>query len=288
MKSPACLGGLGIVLFIFSLAVLSVEFGESRRSLLSRYVLTYGPHQEDRSIIAPPSAPDGRHWFGTDIHSRDLFSRLLHGAKISMQVGLAAELIALAIGLVVGALAGFFGGWLDVCLMRIADVLLAFPLPIFAMAAIAVFDTRSIILVFAVLGLMGWAGIARLIRAQCLSVRGRGYPEAARALGAGRLRLIGRHVLPNAMAPALVAASVGVAANILTEAWLSFLGLGVQAPAVSWGRMIVDGQNNLVEEPWLCIFPGLALAVTVLGFVLLADGLRDALDPRTRLATHAS
>ncbi len=280
--------GLCIVLFVTTLAALSIEFGVPQQSILSRYVLDYGPHEEDRTIESPPTPPDSRHWLGTDVQRRDLLSRLLHGSKISIQVGLAAEAIALLLGLVIGALAGFFGGWIDTALMRLADIMLAFPVPILAMAAIAVFDTRSITLVFVVLGLMGWAGIARLTRAQCLSVRERGYPEAARAIGAGNTRLITRHILPVAAAPALVAASVGVAGNILTEAWLSFLGLGVQGHAVSWGRMIVDAQPELVIRPWLCVFPGIALGITVLGFVLLADGLRDALDPRTRVATHTS
>jgi len=276
-----------MVLALTAVALLSIEYGSPRLSILSRFVLEHAPDEEDRSVAAP-SPPDGRHWFGTDIHGRDLLSRLLHGARISMQVGLAAEAIALALGLIVGASAGFLGGWIDALLMRVADLLLAIPLPILAMAAIAVFETRSITLVFGVLGFLGWAGIARLVRAQCLSVRARGYPEAARALGAGSVRLIGRHVLPNAMAPALVAAAIGVAMNILTEAWLSFIGLGVQAPAISWGRMIVDAQPDLTIRPWLCITPGIALFLTVLGFVLLADGLRDLLDPRSRVATHAS
>jgi ABC-type dipeptide/oligopeptide/nickel transport system permease subunit len=288
LRSPAACAGLAIVLFMTLLAILSIDLGEARRSILARYVLAHGPHDEDRAIAAPPTPPDARHWLGTDIQRRDLLSRLLHGARLSMQVGLGAEAIALALGVVVGALAGYRGGWVDAILMRAADVLLSLPLPILAMAAIAVFDTRSIALIFIVLGLMGWAGIARLVRAQCLSLRARGYPEAARALGAGGMRLIVRHLLPGAAAPALVAASVGVAMNILTEAWLSFIGLGVQAPAVSWGRMIVDGQPELMVRPWLCIFPGIALGVTVLGFVLLADGLRDALDPKTRIATHTT
>ncbi|MFQ5701054.1 MAG: ABC transporter permease [Acidobacteriota bacterium] len=288
LRSPSAVAGLLIVLCLLALAAASIEFGEGRRSILSRYLLSYGPHDEDRSIRMPPSPPDRRHLLGTDIQRRDLFSRLLHGSKISLQVGLTAEAIALAIGLAFGALAGYFGGWIDALLMRLADLLLAFPLPIIAMAAIAVFDTRSITLVFVVLGLMGWAGIARLVRAQCLSVRRRGYPEAARALGAGSVRIIGLHLLPNSVAPALVAASVGVAMNVLTEAWLSFIGLGVQAPAVSWGRMIVDGQPELTIHPWLCVYPGLALGLTVLGFVLLGDGLRDALDPKMQVVTHSS
>ena len=287
-KSPAAVAGLAIVLFMTLLAFLSIELGPARRSLLARYVLAHGPHDEDRAVVSPPTPPDARHWLGTDVQRRDLLSRLLHGARISMQVGLGAEAIALALGVAVGALAGYRGGWVDAILMRVADVLLSLPLPILAMAAIAMFDTRSIVLIFVVLGLMGWAGIARLVRAQCMSVRSRGYPEAARALGAGGLRLIARHLLPAAFAPALVAATVGVAMNILTEAWLSFIGLGVQSHSVSWGRMIVDGQPELTVRPWLCVFPGIALGITVMGFVLLADGLRDALDPKTRMATHTT
>lgn len=288
LRSPAACAGLAIVLFMTLLALLSIELGEARRSILARYVLTHGPHDEDRAIVSPPAPPDARHWLGTDVQRRDLLSRLLHGSRISMQVGLGAEAIALALGVGVGALAGYRGGWVDAILMRTADVLLSLPLPILAMAAIAVFETRSMVLIFVVLGLMGWAGIARLVRAQCLSLRARGYPEAARALGAGGPRLVMRHLLPGALSPALVAASVGVAMNILTEAWLSFIGLGVGGPAVSWGRMIVDGQPELTVRPWLCVFPGLALGITVMGFVLLADGLRDALDPKTKLATHTT
>jgi ABC-type dipeptide/oligopeptide/nickel transport system permease subunit len=293
-RSPAAIAGLLIVTLAMGLAIISIEFVTPRearddvgaRSLLSRLLLTYGPNDVDREIKIAPSPPDARHWLGTDHQQRDLLSRLLHGARLSIQVGLFAEAIALLIGMAVGALAGFYGGRLDSCLMRAADVLLALPLPIMAMAAIAVFESPGIVLVFVVLGLLGWAGIARLVRAQCLSVRALGYPEAARALGAGDLRLIALHVLPNAAAPAIVAASVGVAGNILAEAWLSFLGLGAQPPAVSWGQMIVDAQGDLASRPWLCIFPGLALALTVLGFVLLADGLRDALDPKMKMATH--
>ena len=280
------MAGLTIVLSMVALALLTIEFGEPRRSLLTRHLLAFGPHDQDVTIESPPTRPDARHWFGTDVFRRDLLSRVLHGSRISIQVGITAEMIALAIGLAAGALAAHYGGILDATVMRAADVLLALPLPIVAMAVIAVFETRSITLVFVVLGLIGWAGPARLVRAQCLSVRARGYPEAARALGAGDLRMMAYHVVPNAVSPALVAASLGVAGNILTEAWLSFLGLGAQPPAISWGRMIVDASSELAIRPWLCIFPGMALAITALGFVLLADGLRDALDPRSRLATH--
>lgn len=283
-KSPSALAGLSIVVAVTILAGLSIEIGGE--SILSRHLLRFDPHEEDRSVSSPPSPPDATHWLGTDVQRRDLLSRLLHASRISIQIGLAAEAIALLLGVCVGLLAGFYRGWIDSLLMRTADILLAFPLPIMAMAAMAVFDTRSITVVFVILGLMGWAGIARLVRSRCLSLSGGGYPEAARALGASDLRLMLRHVLPGAWGPALVAASVGVSGNILTEAWLSFLGLGVQYPAVSWGLMIVDARPYWLRRPELFIFPGLALSITVLGFILLADGLRDALDPKSRLATQ--
>lgn len=279
--------GAAIILLVATISLLSIEFGSPPRSLLSRFLTGWGPNEEDRDA-APLSAPDASHWLGTDIQRRDLLSRILHGARLSLMVGLAAETIALTIGLFVGALAGWYGGWIDTALMRTADVLLAIPLPILAMAAMAVFEARSIALVFVVLGLLGWAGIARLVRAQCLSVRSRGWPEAARALGAGNARMIALHLLPTAALPALVAAASGVAGNILTEAWLSFLGLGAQPPAISWGQMIVEGQSGFTLHPGLSLLPGLALGFTVLGFILLADGLRDALDPRTRVSTHTS
>lgn len=286
-NSPAALTGALIISAVTLIALLSIEYpgggAAAPRSFLARHILAYGPHDEDPSITLPPTGPGAGHPLGTDVQRRDLLSRVLHGAVTSLQIGVMAEIIALAIGLSVGAVAGFRGGWVDSLLMRGADILLALPLPILAMAAIAMFDARSTLVVLLVLGLMGWAGIARLTRSQCRSMAARAGTEAARALGARPVRVLLRHVLPHAMGPALVAASVGVGGNILTEAWLSFLGL--HAPQVSWGRMIVDARPDLVLRPWQCIVPGAALALTVLGFVLLADGLRDALDPRDRVAT---
>ncbi len=295
-RSPSALAGLAIISGMAALALLSIEWpalaldplGVQPRSILSRYLIAYSPAEDDLSIDRPPTPPDGRHWFGTDVQRFDLLSRVLHGSKISLQVGLAAEAIALLIGVGVGALAGFYEGRLGALLMRVADIVLALPLPIIAMAAIAVFERPSLPLIFAVLGLVGWAGIARLVRAQFLSVKRRGFSEAARALGAGDLRLIVRHILPEAFAPALVAAAAGVAGNILTEAWLSFLGLGPSTGTVSWGRMIADGRHSMGDRWWLWLFPGVALSATVLGFVLLADGLRDALDPRARSEAPAA
>jgi ABC-type dipeptide/oligopeptide/nickel transport system permease subunit len=264
----------------------TIDWGESSRSLLTRYLLAHDPLEVDKEVT-PPSPPGGGHALGTDPLGRDLLSRLLHGARVSLVVGVVAEAIALTLGLAVGVTAGYAGGRIDSLLMRVTDVLLAFPIPILAMGAMAVFDAPSVTLVFVVLGLMGWGGIARLVRSEILSLREREFAEAARALGARSARIAFRHLLPNAMAPAIVAATVGIAGNILTEAWLSFLGLGAQAPAPSWGRMIFEGQIYLTTRPWLCLYPGLALGITVGGFMLLADGLREALDPRWRGRTWA-
>jgi len=264
----------------------AVEWGEKPGSLLTRLRVATDPTAIDRGVL-PPSSPDARHLLGTDPLGRDFLSRLLHGARVSVVVGIVAEAIALLLGVTVGAIAGYAGGKLDALLMRATDILLAFPIPLIAMGAMAVLDSPSLVLVFVVLGLMGWGGIARLIRAEFLSLRERDFTEAARALGAGGGRVAFLHLLPNALAPALVAATVGVAGNILTEAWLSFLGLGAPPPTPSWGGMIFEGRVYLTTQPWLCLLPGLALAATVAGFLLLADGLRDLLDPRRRGQTWA-
>jgi len=280
------MAGALLVAAVSLVALAGIEWGEPRRSLLSRTILAHTPRDDDRTVM-PPSPPDEQHLLGTDSLGRDVLSRLLHGAKVSLSVGVIAEAIALLLGTAVGAVAGYAGGRADALLMRGADVLLAFPVPLLAMGAMAVFESPSLTVVFMVLGLMGWGGIARLVRAEFLSLREREFAEAARALGAGGGRIAFRHLLPNALAPALVAATVGVAGNILTEAWLSFLGLGAQPPTPSWGGMIFEGQTYLTTRPWLCLYPGFALALTVAGFMLLADGLRQALDPRLRDRTWA-
>jgi ABC-type dipeptide/oligopeptide/nickel transport system permease subunit len=268
------------------MALASMEWGPTHLSILTRLHLTQNPIRIDKHV-QPPSSPDALHLLGTDSQGRDYLSRLVHGARVSLTVGLVAESIALFLGVGIGVAAGYAGGNVDALLMRGTDVLLAFPIPLLAMGAMAVFDSPNLTLVFVVLGLMGWGGIARLIRAEIISLKQREFTDAARAIGAGGGRVALRHLLPNAMAPALVAATVGVAGNILTEAWLSFLGLGAQPPIPSWGGMILDGQVYLTTQPSLCLYPGLALAVTVGGFMLLADGLREALDPRWRRGTWA-
>jgi ABC-type dipeptide/oligopeptide/nickel transport system permease subunit len=229
--------------------------------------------------LQPPSA---EHWMGTDVQGRDVWARLIYGARISLAVGLISQSIALAIGLTLGLIAGYFGRWVDDLVMRLADVTLAFPTLLLLIAMVAALQP-SLLVVFVTVGIVGWAGMARLVRGQVLVVRQLEYVHAARALGTPDGRIIARHVLPNVIAPVVIATTLGMAGAIMAEAALSFLGLGVQPPTPSWGAMIADGRdlNQLRSSPWTSLFPGLAIGVTVLGFNLLGDALRDALDPRT-------
>jgi ABC-type dipeptide/oligopeptide/nickel transport system permease subunit len=279
--------GLAIVLLLVLVA--------AGASFLTRHFIGYGPYDPVVPAgVVPPTAPDARHWLGTDALGRDLLARILHGARISLTVGVLAEAVALFLGVLIGAAAGYYGGRVDEALMRLADIFFSLPAPLLALAVIAAFPDPeaipglrslpepSLALVFLVLGLIGWAGIARLVRAQILVVREMDYATAARAVGAGDARLLLRHLLPNALAPVVAVVTLGVAGNILAESWLSFLGLGARPPLPSWGTMITEGQSYLTTRPWVCIYPGLALLLTVLGFNLFGDGLREALDPRIR------
>jgi peptide/nickel transport system permease protein len=249
-------------------------------ALLAPLISPFDPKETNLEEITLP--PSGRHLLGTDDMGRDIASRIIHGSRISLSVGVVAQFVSLVIGLTIGALAGYYGGWIDSLLMRFTDIIFAFPTALFAIAVSAVFQKRTIITLFLILGLIGWAGVARIVRGAVLSVKHREFAEAARALGARDARIILRHILPNSLAPVIVAASIGIAGNILTEAWLSFLGLGLEASIPSWGNMIRDGQQFITTKPWICFFPGLAIVITVLAFNLLGDGLRDILDPRLR------
>ena len=236
-------------------------------------------------------APSQSHWFGTDIQGRDVLARLLFGARVSLAVGLAAQAIALLIGGTLGLLSGFYGRWLDDVVMRLADVTLAFPTLLLLIAMVAAFEPSLTVLTMTI-GIVGWAGVARLVRAQVMLVRGLEYVQAARALGLTDRRILLRHVLPAVMAPLVIVGTLGVAAAIMAESSLSFLGLGVQPPTPSWGGMIADARDlsQLRRAPWTSLAPGLAIGCAVLAFNLVGDALRDATDPRQltrRLAREA-
>jgi ABC-type dipeptide/oligopeptide/nickel transport system permease subunit len=247
------------------------------------------PHPFDKPFFPDKFAGPSRvHPLGTDDQAYDILSRLIYGTRISLSVALGVETFVVAIGLLVGLTAGYKGGWVETALMRVTDVMLAFPDVLLAILLVGVLGTAaaapqvSIGLVILALGVTGWPPLARLVRGQVLSLRKREFVEAARALGASDARIILRHILPNLLSPILVAVTVDAAGVILAEATLSFLGIGVQRPYPSWGRMIDDARQFYRSEPRLLFLPSLLLSVTVLSLNFLGDGLRDALDPRSR------
>lgn len=248
-------------------------------SLLAPLIAPYNPSEINAWDVLQP--PTWQHWFGTDELGRDVLTRVLFGARISLKVGFVAIGIAVLLGSVVGLLAGYYGGWVDTLLMRCVDIMLCFP-AFFLILAIITFLEPSIWYIMAVIGLTGWMGVARLVRAEVLAIREMDYILAARCVGCSDLRIILRHILPNALSPVLVAATLGVAGAILTESALSFLGIGVQPPTPSWGNILTSGKDYIEFAWWLSLYPGLAILVTVLAYNLLGEGIRDALDPRTR------
>ena len=221
-------------------------------------------------------APSAQHWLGTDQLGRDLASRMIYGARISLVIGLIAVSIATVVGVAVGALAGYYGGWVDALLMRCTDVMLCFP-SFFLILAVAALLEPGIANIMVIIGLTSWMDIARLLRAEILSLKERPFIEAVRALGASDARIILRHLVPNALPPVLVSATLGVAGAILVESSLSFLGLGVQPPTASWGNLLTEAKGTLGVAWWLTTYPGAAILVTVLGFNLLGEGIRDAI-----------
>jgi peptide/nickel transport system permease protein len=259
--------GLALVLGLF---VVSVG---------APWLAPYDPLSIDlKEVLMPPSSD---HYLGTDTLGRDVLSRIIYGSRVSLKVGFVAVGLATLIGLFIGALAGYYGGWVDSVLMRLVDLMLCFPAFFLILAVIAVLEP-SIWNIMAVIGLTSWMGVARLVRAEFLSLREREFVTAARALGAGDARLILRHMLPNALAPVMVSATLGVAGAILTESALSFLGLGVQPPTPSWGNILTAGKDNIEIAWWLSVFPGLAILVTVMSYNLLGEGIREAIDPRLK------
>lgn len=268
-RNGLALTGLGAMLVLYLLA------------LLAPLLAPYDPiAQVDivRTSYLPPSV---EHWFGTDRFGRDVLSRILYGARISLSIGFIAVAISVTLGTLIGAVAGYFGGRTDSVLMRFTDMVLSFPRLVLLIMIIALF-TPSILLIIAVLGLTQWPGSTRIVRGEVLSLREREFIQAAEALGMNRRRIVLRHLVPNVLAPVIVAATLGIGNTIVLEAGLSFLGLGVQPPTPSWGTMVAAGKDNLIGAWWVATFPGLAIVSTVLAFNLVGDGLRDALDPRLR------
>jgi oligopeptide transport system permease protein len=234
---------------------------------------------QDQNLELGATPPSAQHWLGTDTLGRDLFARTLYGGRISLMVGLVATFVALTIGVTYGAVSGFVGGKVDAVMMRIVDILYALPFAIFVIL-LMVFFGRNIFLLFFAIGAVEWLTMARIVRGQVLSIKRMEYIEAARALGLSRRRIIFRHIVPNVLGPVIVYTTLTIPAVMLLEAFLSFLGLGVQAPMSSWGVLIEDGAEKMEEFWWLLVFPGTLFSLTLFSLNFLGDGLRDALDVR--------
>ena len=264
-RRPPALAGAAVVHFYILLA------------LGAPWIAPDDPLRTDWGQIR--KGPSAAHLFGTDDLGRDTFARVVFGGRISMLVGLIGTFVSLVIGVSWGAIAGYFGGKLDEAMMRFVDVLYSLPY-IFLVILLLVFFERSLLMLFVALGLVQWLTMARIVRGQVMSLKGQTFVEAARALGASDLSIVFRHLVPNTLGPVIVYTTLTVPAVILQEAFLSFLGLGVQPPEASWGTLVSDGARVLAIFPWLVVFPGLALSLTLLAFNFLGDGLRDALDPQ--------
>jgi peptide/nickel transport system permease protein len=237
------------------------------------------PNAIDHAILGMPQPPSGAHWFGTDLLGRDIFVRALYGARVSLMVGAAAMIVSFTIGVSYGAIAGAAGGVLDAAMMRFVDAMLSFPTFFLLLIIAALTETFSLGIIILIIGLTSWPGLSRLVRAEVLSLRDRDFVEAARALGARPGRIVLRHLIPNALAPVVVAAAFAVGDNILAESSLSFFGLGVQPPQASWGNMLQDALAPEAQSaPWMVLVPGLLIIATILAFSVIADGIRVSLD----------
>jgi peptide/nickel transport system permease protein len=270
-------------LAVLGLAILAVMIFAS---LAAPLVAPYDPDKQDRVLarFGQPAAPSWAHPFGSDNLGRDYLSRTIYGSRVSLVVGFVSTAIVIAVGTVLGALAGYAGKWPDTAIMRFSDVFLAFPPLLFLMAALSTVESRSVWTIALANAIIGWMPVARLVRGEFLTLRTREYTEAARAIGASAPSIVFRELLPNAMGPLIVAATLSIPGAILLESTLSFLGFGIQPPTASWGNML----NRAFEQMrasgawWIGFFPGLMIALTVLSFNFVGDGLRDALDPRSK------
>jgi peptide/nickel transport system permease protein len=264
-KNKLALTGAVFVMVLFLIAILAP------------FISPYKPDDIDRKHIL--EAPSIKHLFGTDDLGRDVLSRMIWGSRISLSVGFVAVGIATIIGMILGAVSGYYGGWTDRTIMRFIDIMLTIP-TFFLILAVIAFVGSNIWNIMVIIGLTSWMGVARLVRAEFLSLKERDFVLAAKALGASNSRIIFRHILINSLAPVFVSAVLGIAGAILLESALSFLGIGIQPPTPSWGNILTLGKDNIEIAWWLSVFPGLAILITVLVYNLVGEGLRDALDPR--------
>jgi peptide/nickel transport system permease protein len=266
----------------FAVAGIVVLFLLILSAIFAPIVAIQDPYKIDLANFR--QAPSAAHWLGTDATGRDIYARLVFATRISLSVGLVSVTISVLIGTVLGAVAGYYGGWIDTIIMRVTDVFLCFPSLVIILVVVALLGP-SIYNVMAVIGILSWPAVARLVRSQFLTIRGRDFVTAARCIGAYDRQIIFRHIFPSAISPIIVNATFGIAYAILTEAGLSFLGFGVQPPTASWGNMLLDAQSLTILEslPWLWAPPGFAILITVLVINFIGDGLRDALDPRMTL-----
>ncbi|MBI3397799.1 MAG: ABC transporter permease [Deltaproteobacteria bacterium] len=263
----AVIGGI-IVFCLFAVAVLTP------------LIAPYNPDAINvKHVLESPSIS---HPFGTDDLGRDILSRVIYGSRISLAVGFVAVGIATIIGVILGALSGYYGGWFDTVTMRFVDIMLSIPTFFLILAVIAMLEP-GIWNIMIVIGITSWMGVARLVRAEFLSLKEREFVLSARALGASDFRIIFRHILPNAMSPVLVSAVLGIAGAVLVESALSFLGIGVQPPTASWGNILTIGKDNIEIAWWISVFPGIAIFITVLAYNLLGEGIRDSIDPRLKI-----
>lgn len=264
-KNHLALFGLGVLIFLIVL------------SLITPWIAPYG--YEEQNIVLGASPPSAEHWLGTDVLGRDMLTRIMYGGRVSLMVGFIATSVALLIGVLYGTIAGYLGGRVDAVMMRIVDILYALPFMIFIILLMVIFG-RNILLLFLAIGAVEWLTMARIVRSQVLTLRQQEFIEAALSIGLSRWTIIRKHLIPNTLGPVIVYTTLTIPSVMLLEAFLSFLGLGIQPPQSSWGLLISYGVETMEEYPWLLIFPGLALSVTLFALNFLGDGLRDALDPR--------
>lgn len=264
----------------WAMGALHVVVAFSVAALLAPALAPYDPAAQPDIVALKSLPPSLAHPFGTDVYSRDVLSRVLYGARVSLAVGLLAALLAATVGTAYGAVAGYLGGRWDAAMMRVIDALLAVPRALLLIAVLSLWGRVPLWLLVVLLGLTGWFGVSRLVRAQVLALRDHDLVASARALGASDARILVRHVLPNVLSPVIVSATLGIGNVIVLEAGLSFLGIGVRPPQPSWGNIIQDGGSDLAALWWVALFPGLCIVLTVMAFNALGDGLRDAMDPR--------